>query len=181
MLHLSNNLKEKKRNININLAILPSHDSREEGHQWKECPRRRKEERERVVQVMVPQKVQPQKELACSIRRNAQENEMRCFEYEEVGHWCRDCPNRRLAKEKVAHVVNPQKAQQKERRRSSENALRQRAFEHCEKEVPKEADLFEMGWSNRKVIVSYLTCKDCRKKGHHVVEDKGQGVVKGKE
>jgi len=27
MLHLSNNLKEKKRNINIDLAVLPSHDS----------------------------------------------------------------------------------------------------------------------------------------------------------
>jgi len=25
-----------------------------------------------------------------------------------------------------------------------------------------------------------LTCKDCGKKGHHVVEDKGQGVIKGK-
>ena len=31
MLHLSNNLKEKKRNINIDLAILPSHDIA--GHQ----------------------------------------------------------------------------------------------------------------------------------------------------
>jgi len=28
MLHLSNNLKEKKRNINIDLAVLPSHDNR---------------------------------------------------------------------------------------------------------------------------------------------------------
>jgi len=27
MLHLSNNLKEKKRNINIDLAVLLSHDS----------------------------------------------------------------------------------------------------------------------------------------------------------
>jgi len=26
ILHLSNNLKEKKKNINIDLAILPSHD-----------------------------------------------------------------------------------------------------------------------------------------------------------
>jgi len=26
MLHFSNNLKEKKRNINIDLAVLPSHD-----------------------------------------------------------------------------------------------------------------------------------------------------------
>jgi len=28
MLHLSNNLKDKKRNINIDLAILPSHDKK---------------------------------------------------------------------------------------------------------------------------------------------------------
>jgi len=26
-----------------------------------------------------------------------------------------------------------------------------------------------------------LTCKDCGKKGHHVVEDREQGVFKGKE
>jgi len=24
-------------------------------------------------------------------------------------------------------------------------------------------------------------CEDCGKKGHHIVEDRGQGVVKGKE
>jgi len=90
-------------------------------------------------------------------------------------------PNRRLAREKAAHVVNPQKAQQEERRRSSENALRQRVFEHCGEGVPKEADLFELGWSNGRVVVSYLTYEDCGKKGHHVVEDKGQRVVKGKE
>jgi len=130
---------------------------------------------------MVPQKMQLQKELARFIRKNAQENEMRCFKCEKVGHWCRNCPNRRLAREKVVCVVNPQKAQQEERRRSLENALRQRAFEHCGEGVPEEADLFEMGWSNREVVVSYLTCKDCRKKGHHVAEDKGQGVVKRKE
>jgi len=110
--------------------------------------------------------VQPQKEPVHSIRKNAQENKIRCFEYERVGHWCRDCPNRRLAREKVVHVVNPQKAQQEERRRSSENTLRQRVFEHCGEGVPKEADLFELGWSNGEVVVSYLTCKDCGKKGH---------------
>jgi len=26
-----------------------------------------------------------------------------------------------------------------------------------------------------------LTCKECGKKGHHIAEDRGQGVVKGKE
>jgi len=41
--------------------------------------------------------------------------------------------------------------------------------------------LFELGWSNRKVAVSYLTCEDCGKKGYHVVKDREQGVVKGKE
>jgi len=51
------------------------------------------------------------KEPACSIRRNMQENEMRCFECKGVGHWCRDCPNRRLEKEKAACVTNPQKVQ----------------------------------------------------------------------
>ena len=100
---------------------------------------------------------------------------------EEVGHWCRDCPNRRLAREKVVCVVNPQKAQQEERRRSSENALRQRAFKHCGEGVPEEADLFELGWSNGEVVVSYLMCEDCGKKGHHIAKDRGQGVVKGKE
>jgi len=98
-----------------------------------------------------------------------------------VGHRCRDCPNRRLEKKKAVHVANLQKAQQEEWRRSPENALQQKAFEHCEEEVPEEADLCELKWSNRKVIVSYLMCEDCRKKKCHVVEDRGQGVVKGKE
>jgi len=39
-----------------------------------------------------------------SIRRNVQENEMRCFECEGVGHQCRDCPNRKLEKEKAALI-----------------------------------------------------------------------------
>jgi len=42
-------------------------------------------------------------------------------------------------------------------------------------------DLFELEWSNGEVVVSYLTCKDYEKKEHHVAENRGQGVVKGKE
>jgi len=38
------------------------------------------------VQTAVPPKVQPKKEPAYFIRRNAQENEIRCFECERVGH-----------------------------------------------------------------------------------------------
>ena len=48
---------------------------------------RRQEEnrRERVVQTVIPPKVQPKKELVHSIRRNVQENKIRCFECEGVG------------------------------------------------------------------------------------------------
>jgi len=98
-----------------------------------------------------------------------------------MGHQCKDYPNRRLERERAAHVVIPQKAQQEEWWRSSENVLQQRAFEHCEEEVPEEADLFELGWSNGEVVVSYLTCEDYGKKGHHMAEDREQGVVKEKE
>jgi len=81
----------------------------------------------------------------------------------------------------VAHVINPQKAQQKKWRKSPGNALQQRAFEYCGKGVSEKADLFELGWSNGEVIVSYLTCEDYRRKEHHIAEDRGQEVVKRKE
>ena len=78
--------------------------------------------------------------------------------------------------------MNLQKTQQEKWRRTPENALQQRAFEHCEEEVPEEADLFELGQSNREiVVVLYLTCEDCGKKGHYVMENRGQGVIKEKE
>jgi len=44
------------------------------------------------VRVARPQKEKQWKKPVRSIRRNAQENEMRCFECEGVGHQCRDCP-----------------------------------------------------------------------------------------
>jgi len=96
------------------------------------------------VWVAVPQEVPPKKELAYSIRRNTQENGMRCFKYEGMGHQCRDCPNRRLEKEKAMHMINSQKVQQEEWRKSPENTLQQRAFKHCGEGVPEKADLFEL-------------------------------------
>jgi len=42
-------------------------------------------------------------------------------------------------------------------------------------------DLFELGWSNGEIVVSYLTYEDCRKKGYYIAKDRGQGVVKEKE
>jgi len=51
-----------------------------------EIRRQEKDRKERIVQTAAPPKVQPKKEPVRSIRRNAQENKIRCFEYEEVGH-----------------------------------------------------------------------------------------------
>jgi len=67
-----------------------------------EIRRQKEDRRERVVQTAVPSKVQPKKEPVHFIRKNAQENEIRCFECKGVGHQCKDCPNRRLEKEKAA-------------------------------------------------------------------------------
>ena len=51
-----------------------------------EIRRQEEDRRGRVVQIAAPPKVQPKKKPACSIRRNAQKNEIKCFEYEGVGH-----------------------------------------------------------------------------------------------
>jgi len=67
--------------------------------------------------------VQPKKEPVCSIRRNVQEDEIRCFKCEGVGYQYKDCPNRRLERERAVPVIILQKVQQEEWRRSPENAL----------------------------------------------------------
>jgi len=73
-------------------------------------------------------------------------------------------------------VARPREAQQKEWRRSAEEVLRKRAEEYCGKGVPEEAQLFEIGWMTKEVVVSYLTCW-CGKKGCHVEDNQGQGAI----
>jgi len=58
--------------------------------------------------------------------------------------------------------------------------LRKRAEEHCDKGVPEEACLLELGWCTREVVVSYLTCERCRKRECHVEENRGQEVIPNK-
>ena len=75
-------IREQERDRKEKRKAICCFKCKKERYQQKECLERKKERRERVVQVAVPQKMQLQKELACSIRRNAQVNEMRCFECE---------------------------------------------------------------------------------------------------
>jgi len=70
---------------------------------------------------------------------------------------------RRVEEEKAACSIGG-KAQQAYRRASVER-LRKRTEEHCGKEVPKEAWLFDLGWMTEKVVVSYLVCVRCREQG----------------
>jgi len=66
--------------------------------------------------------------------------------------------------------------QQEEWRRSAGKVLRKRVEEYCGKGIPEEAQLFEIGWMTKEVVVSYLTCW-CGKKGCHVEDNWGQGVI----
>jgi len=60
------------------------------------------------------------------IRRNVQENEMRCFECEGVEHQCKDCPNRRLARGKAAHSTEGKAQQCSAQARDLEGTARER-------------------------------------------------------
>jgi len=62
-------------------------------------------------------------------------------------------------------------------RRSSVEELRKRVEEYCERGVPEEAQLLELGWCTREVVVLYLTCERCGNQGCHVKDNRGQGVI----
>jgi len=55
--------------------------------------------------------------------------------------------------------------------------LRIRAEVYCGKGVPEEAQLLELGWMTKEVVVSYLVCKRYRERGCHVEDNRGQGVI----
>jgi len=48
---------------------------------------------------------------------------------------------------------------------------------YCGKGVPEEAQLLELGWMTKEVMVSYLVCERCRERGCHVEDNRGQGVI----
>jgi len=81
--------------------------------------------------------------------------------------------------EKMVHVARPQNVQQGWRR-SSVKELRKRAEEHCGKGIPEEAQLLELGWCTKEVVVLYLTCERCRSQGCHVEDNRGQEVISRK-
>ena len=131
----------------------------EKGHKCRECPLW--EKKERVARVAKSQKVHQQKRPVCSIKGKAQEEERRL---------------RRVEEKEVACVAKPREAQQGWKRSSVEE-LRKRAKEHYGRGVPEEAQLLELGWYMREVVVSYLTCERCGSQGCYVENNRGQEVI----
>ena len=133
-----------------------------EGHKCRECPLwiKRKNE-EKAACVASPRKAQQKERPACLTKGKVQEGE------------------RRLRRVEESEVVHPTKgnAQQKEWRRSSWEDLRKRAEWYCGPTVPRDAELWELGWRGQGAIVTYLRCPRCGKGGCYVEDDQGQGVL----
>ena len=52
---------------------------------------------------------------------------------------------------------------------------------HCGVEnVPEDAQLLELGWMTEEVVVTYIECKWCGRKGMHRENNRGQGVLRGR-
>jgi len=121
---------------------------------------------------------------------------VKCFRCGEEGHKYRMCPKkekrvahprkgkahqeerrevRRVEEEKVARPVKGEA--QQERKRTSVEKLRIRAEVYCGKGVPEKVQLFELGWTTKEVVVSYLICKGCREWEYHIEDNRGQGVI----
>ena len=105
-----------------------------EGHKYRECPLWEK----KAKKMAHPDRGKAHQEE----RRPVQEGEKRL---------------RRMEEEKAVHPIKG-KAQQ-EWRRSSIEELRKRVEEHCGKGVLEEAQLLEIGWMTKEIVVLYLTFK----------------------
>ena len=83
---------------------------------------------------------------------------------------------RRREEEKAMRPVK-EEAQQEEWKRTLVEKLRIRAEVYCGKGVPEEAQLLELEWMTKEVVVSYLVCERCGEQGCHVEDNRGQGVI----
>jgi len=124
--------------------------------------------------------------MQCDIKeriiRKQKTVKVECFKYGEKGHKCRECPLWKGEKklrvvEKAMYVAMPQKAQQKEWRRSLVHVLQQKAQEYYGEGIPDKICLLELEWYIKEVIVSYVKCKRCGRKGCHVEENREQEVI----
>jgi len=158
-----------------------------EGEKGVEIPQNKFEVlRSRVMQCGVEERVV----------RNIRTAVVKCFRCGEEEHKCRMCPKKEkrvaCSKERKAHqgerrevrqvegreAARPEKREvQQEWKRTPVEKLRIRAEVYCGKGVPEEAQLLELRWMTKEVVVSYLVCERCGERGYHVEDNRGQGVI----
>jgi len=110
------------------------------------------------------------------------EEEVQCFRCQRMGHYKWECPYTKEEKERrskeVAHAVSLQKAQQGEKLACPKW---EKVQKYCGREnVPEDAQLLELGWMTKEVVVTYIECRWCRKEGMHREDNRGQGVLRGR-
>jgi len=130
----------------------------EKGHKYRKCSLWEKKGKE-VARPREGKVHQEERRPVRPVRKKAQEGEKRL---------------RRVEKGKAAC---PREGEvQQGWKRSLMEELRKKAKMHYEKGVPREAQLLELGWITKEVVVLYLTCK-CGEKRSHVKDNQGQEVI----
>jgi len=108
------------------------------------------------------------------------EEGVQCFRCQRMGHYKWECPNIKKEKKKrskeVAYTVSLQKVQQVGK---LVYPNWEKVQEYCGVEnVPEDVQLLELGWITEKVVVTYIGCRWCGKKGMHRENNRGQGVLR---
>ena len=119
------------------------------------------------------------------VRRQEVVEEVQCFRYRGTGHCKWECLNIAVKKEKRRQegAVCPieGKAQQWEKARKGElvHPNWEKIQEYCEmKNVLEDTRPLELGWMTEEVIVTYIECRWCRKKGIYREDNIEQEVLK---
>jgi len=78
---------------------------------------------------------------------------------------------------KAACVARPQKVQQEKKLAYPIKEEAQEEERKKSRVEEEKAQLLELGWCTKEVVVLYLTCERCKSQGCHVEDNRGQGVI----
>ena len=77
----------------------------------------------------------------------------------------------------MAHVVKPQKAQQKEKRLAHPLWKKMQEYSGIWGMPPRDTVLEEKGWKTGWKVVTFVECGGCNYKGTKTKENQGQGFI----
>jgi len=119
------------------------------------------------------------------VRRQEVVEEVQCFRYRRTGHCKWECLNITVKKEKrrqegaVCPIEGKAQQWEKARKRELVHPNWEKIQEYCEmKNVLEDTRPLELGWMTEEVIVTYIECRWCRKKGIYREDNIEQEVLK---